>query len=62
MQLQITDSVINFANRYNKTYNADYILGYTKGGGILVANEKYDITQDIITGLNEEYEKSLKTK
>lgn len=62
MQLQITDSVVNFANRYNKKYNADYILGYTKGGGILVANEKYDITQDIITGLNEEYEKSLKTK
>lgn len=62
MQLQITDSVINFANRYNKKHNADYILGYTKGGGILVANEKYDITQDIITGLNEEYEKSLKTK
>lgn len=62
MQLQITDSVINFAKRYNKKYNADYILGYTKGGGILVANEKYDITTDIITGLNEEYEKSLKTK
>ena len=62
MQQQITDSVINFANRFNKSYNADYILGYTKGGGILVANEKYDITKDIIKGLNEEYEKSLKNK
>ncbi len=60
MQQQITDSVINFANRFNKTFNADYILGYTKGGGILVANEKYDVTKDIIKGLNEEYEKSLK--
>ena len=62
MQQQITDSVINFANRFNKSYNADYILGYTKGGGILVANEKYDITKDILKGLNEEYEKSLKSK
>jgi outer membrane protein len=62
MQQQITDSVINFANRFNKSYNADYILGYTKGGGILVANEKYDVTKDIINGLNEEYEKSIKNK
>ena len=59
---QISDSIINYTSRYNKTYNADYILGYTKGGGILVANPKYDVTVDIMKGLNEEYEKSKKTK
>lgn len=59
---QITDSIINFTNRYNKTYQADYILGYTKGGGILVANPKFEITMDILKGLNEEYEKSKNSK
>lgn len=59
---QITDSIINYTSRYNKTYNADYILGYTKGGGILVANPKYDVTVDVMKGLNEEYEKSKKIK
>ncbi len=59
---QITDSIINYTTRYNKTYNADYILGYTKGGGILVANPKFEVTMDILKGLNEEYEKSKKSK
>ncbi len=59
---QITDSIINFTTRYNKNYNADYILGYTKGGGILVANPKFEVTMDILKGLNEEYEKTKKTK
>lgn len=59
---QITDSIINYTTRYNKTYNADYILGFTKGGGILVANPKFEVTSDILKGLNEEYEKTKKSK
>jgi outer membrane protein len=31
------DSINNFLQRYNKKFGFDYILGYTKGGGILYA-------------------------
>jgi outer membrane protein len=36
-----------------KNYN--YVLGYTKGGGILFANDSLDITQSLLEGLNKEY-------
>ena len=37
----------------NKNYN--YVLGYTKGGGILFANDSLDITRNLLEGLNREY-------
>ena len=37
----------------NKSYN--YVLGYTKGGGILFANDSLDITHSLLEGLNKEY-------
>ncbi len=36
-----------------KNYN--YVLGYTKGGGILFANDSLDITRSLLEGLNKEY-------
>ena len=38
-----------------KNYN--YVLGYTKGGGILFANDSLDITGSLLEGLNKEYKK-----
>lgn len=58
---QITDSIINYTTRFNQKFQADYILGYTKGGGILVANPKFEVTMEILNGLNEEYDKTKKT-
>jgi outer membrane protein len=55
IQRRITEDIIAYANLFNKTYGADYILGYTKGGPIIVVNEKLDVTKDIIEGLNKEY-------
>jgi outer membrane protein len=49
------DSINNFLQRYNKKFGFDYILGYTKGGGILYAKDTLDITIDVIEGLNKEY-------
>lgn len=49
------DSINNFLKRFNKQYNFDYILGYSKGGGILYARDTLDITQYVLEGLNEEY-------
>ncbi len=47
---------MNVNNKYN------FVLGYSKGGGILFANDSLDITHQVIQGLNQEYEAANKTK
>jgi outer membrane protein len=42
---------------YNKDKNYTYILGYQKGGGILLANDSLDVTRQILEGLNKPAEK-----
>jgi outer membrane protein len=51
-----------YMKEYNKTKNYSFILGHQKGGGILYASDSLDITRELVTGLNSEYEKELKTK
>ncbi len=55
MNIALLDSVMNFLNRYNEKYKFDYILGFTKGGNILYANDTLDVTGDVIKELNAEY-------
>jgi outer membrane protein len=55
MNTVFIDSIDNYLKRYNKTYNFDYILGYSRGGGILFAKDTLDITADVLKGLNDEY-------
>lgn len=57
MSSQWLDSAINYLREYNKSKNFQYILGYSKGGGILLANDKFDVTQEVLKGLNERYKK-----
>ncbi len=53
---EMTDSIhqdlIAYLNKYNKTKGFDFILGYSRGGGILLANDSLDITKVILEGLN----------
>lgn len=44
----------DFLKEYNKTKNYDYIFSYTSSGGspVLYANKAFDITADVITGMN----------
>jgi outer membrane protein len=60
MNNQWFDSAVVFLKEYNKGKNFQFILGYTKGGGILLANDKLDISQEVIKALNERY-KATKT-
>ena len=62
MQLQqiIVDSVTNYLQRYNVDSKYDYILSYTAGTTILVANDSLDITNHVLKALNTEYEKNSK--
>lgn len=56
MNVALIDSVMNFLKRYNDKYKFDYILGFTKGGNILYANDTLDVTNDVIKELNSAYQ------
>jgi len=53
------DSLSNFLNDYNKDKKYDMIVNK---GAILLADKKYDITQDVINGLNKRYKKTATKK
>jgi outer membrane protein len=42
---------------YNKEHKYAYILGFTRTGGILLADPKLDITKEILDGMNKAYDK-----
>lgn len=53
----LQDSLNNFLTEYNKDKKYDIILNK---GSILFAGKQFDITQDVINGLNKRYNKSSK--
>ena len=55
----LRDSLNHFLEIYNKDKKYDMILAKS-GDNILMANPKYDITQDVINGLNNRYKKTAK--
>lgn len=52
--LALRDSLNNFLTDYNKAKKFDIILSKA-GDNFLYANKKFDITQDVINGLNKRY-------
>lgn len=50
------DSIDNFLQSYNKTAGFTYILSRSNDN-ILLADPKYDITEEVISGLNKRYKK-----
>ncbi len=44
-----------YLTKYNKQNKFEFVLGYTKGGGILFADASLDATKRIVDGLNAEY-------
>lgn len=61
-ELELTQSYIVKTNDYmqeiGKTLGYDYVMSYRVGGAMLYANERHDITNEIIKLLNERYESS----
>jgi outer membrane protein len=57
--LALRDSLNNFLADYNKAKKYDIILSKA-GDNFLYANKKYDITQDVINGLNKRYKAPAK--
>lgn len=54
----LTTKIHDYLKQYNKDKHYDYILGFQRGGGILYAQTELDITQEILKGMNEEYNKA----
>ena len=48
------DSIQLFLKQYNKTKKYDYVL-VKAGDNMLIANPKYDITNEVVKGLNKRY-------
>ncbi len=60
MTLQILDSIQNYLKIYNVEHNYNMIItSDTLGSQILYADKKFDITKDVIKGLNKRYRASL---
>lgn len=61
MQADLMQELQTKLNDYIKEYNADkkfaYILSYGEGGSILYADPQYEVTDDVIAGMNAALEK-----
>jgi outer membrane protein len=66
MKKQIITSITEFLAPYGKEKGYNYILGNSFGGNILYADKTFDVTQDVLKGLNAKYkadkEKDAKKK
>lgn len=60
--LQLRDSINSFLKIYNKKHKYSMIFSNTGFDNLLYADKAYNITNDIIEGLNERYAPSQKKK
>lgn len=51
---EMRDSIQSFLKQYNKTKKYDFIMAKA-GDNMLLANAKYDITNEVVKGLNKRY-------
>ena len=62
-EAQMTDNIYTklttYLDDYAKKNKLQYVLTYVRGSGVLFANDSLDITNQVIDGLNVEYEASL---
>ncbi|MBC7570710.1 MAG: OmpH family outer membrane protein [Spirosoma sp.] len=52
---QLYDQIYDYLKSINAQNKYQFVLGYTKGGGILFANSDADQTKAILDGLNKQY-------
>ena len=55
MNSDLYDKVSDYLKEYGLTKDLQIVLTYTKGSGVLYANEGLDITNQVIVGLNNAY-------
>ncbi len=58
---QFYSNIYDYIKRYNKENGYEFVLGYSKGGGILYADPSLEVTAKIVAGLNKEYKEKQPT-
>ncbi|MGI8893113.1 MAG: OmpH family outer membrane protein [Bacteroidia bacterium] len=53
VQDEIHADLNNYLKEFNRDKNYSFILGYSRGSGILLANDSLDITGAVLQGLNQ---------
>ncbi|GAB3980493.1 hypothetical protein GCM10028806_48160 [Spirosoma terrae] len=53
---ELYDQIFDYLKKQNAQNKYEFVLGYTKGGGILFADPSNDQTSKILAGLNQEYQ------
>ena len=53
---ELYDKVAVYLRDYGQSQNLQLVLTYQKGSGVLYANDSLNITQEIISGLNDAYQ------
>ena len=61
LTMEMRDSIQAFLKTYNKAKKYDYILSRS-GDNILLANPRFDITRDVVNGLNKRYKAKPEVK
>lgn len=59
---QLYDQIYDYLKKENAKNKYEFVLGYTKGGGILFADQSGDQTSRILAGLNKEYQEKQTKK
>lgn len=59
---ELYDKVSNYLKGFGADKNLHLVLTYTKGSGVLYANDSLDITDEVLTGLNAAYQSGLAAK
>ncbi len=54
-QNRVIDYIQTYLKDFNKDNTYEYILSYSFGGGVLYADNRLDITQQVLKGINERY-------
>ena len=57
---EVQQLITDYLEKYNKDHNYTFVLAKGTGAGVLLANDALDITNDILDGLNKEYEEKKK--
>lgn len=58
VNIQLIDSIVGYVKKYNEKHNYTYI--FSNNGNIIVGEQQFNITKDILDGLNANYAKAKK--
>lgn len=57
-QKQLYDNVNSFLKNYTKENQIDFVFSYVPGAQLLYGGAEYDITEDVVNGINADYAKT----